>query len=392
MNITFLGQGFEHKSPNSVGNNLIKLFKDKKFNSFTAISAFASESGILNIKECIAKSPSKYNSIKIIVGVDQEGTSLSALEAILELKVTSYIFYQKESPIFHPKIYLFEGQNDFTLIVGSSNLTGRGLFANVESSIMIEGTLATDSEPLNQLKDYYSGLFNLSDPNLFEITTENIKRFVDEGIVPTKATWKKKHAKKTSKSKPKSGSGLVVPKRKTAKIPITYQGNSTTDKIVEELIDELEIGNYFEQPKASLLVWKKESLSKSDAQIVPAGTAPTGNVKLAQAKFEINGSVVDQKTYFRNTVFSSLNWVNAKSGNNSYEETNADFEVIIKGKKIGDFSLKLSHDSNRISGQGNTPTWLHWGRELTSVVRKNNLTDSTFNLYKDGNNFIIEVL
>ena len=42
MKISFLGQGFEPESVNSVGNILSKLFKEDKFHSFTGISAFAS--------------------------------------------------------------------------------------------------------------------------------------------------------------------------------------------------------------------------------------------------------------------------------------------------------------------------------------------------------------
>ena len=37
MKISFLGQGFEPESVNSVGNILLRLFKDEKFNSFYAV-------------------------------------------------------------------------------------------------------------------------------------------------------------------------------------------------------------------------------------------------------------------------------------------------------------------------------------------------------------------
>ena len=110
MKITFLGQGFEAESKNSVGNTVIKLFKETKFNSFTGISAFASEAGVVGLSECIESGADFFETLNLIVGIDQEGTSKKALKEIDELGINSYLFYQKESPIFHPKIYLFEGE------------------------------------------------------------------------------------------------------------------------------------------------------------------------------------------------------------------------------------------------------------------------------------------
>ncbi|MCK5168429.1 MAG: phospholipase D family protein, partial [Bacteroidales bacterium] len=138
MKISFLGQGFEHESKNAIGNLIIKLFSEDKFYSFTGIAAFASELGAVALKDCISKNREQFSSLNLIVGVDQEGTSKNALEEINSLDINSYIFYQKESPIFHPKIYLFEGEENITLIVGSSNLTGKGLFGNIESSLLVE--------------------------------------------------------------------------------------------------------------------------------------------------------------------------------------------------------------------------------------------------------------
>ena len=156
MKITFLGQGFESESKKSVGNTIIQLFKENKFSSFTGISAFASEAGVVGLSECITSGAEFYKTLNLIVGIDQEGTSKKALKEINDLGINSYIFYQKESPIFHPKIYLFEGQNDTTLIVGSSNLTARGFFGNIESSLMVEfkNDNADGIKLLKEVKDY----------------------------------------------------------------------------------------------------------------------------------------------------------------------------------------------------------------------------------------------
>ncbi len=133
MKVTFLGQGFTEESPNSIGVYINKYLADDSFSNFYGISAFASPLGI-KLLDSIELAKKSYSAINLIVGVDQNGTSKEALEEILKLDVNSYVFYQKEAPIFHPKIYLFEGKENTCLIIGSSNLTGNGLFCNFEIS------------------------------------------------------------------------------------------------------------------------------------------------------------------------------------------------------------------------------------------------------------------
>ena len=386
MNITFLGQGLEPESLKSVGNNLIRLFKENKFNSFTVISAFASESGVLNLAENIAESPSDFDTVKIIVGVDQEGTPVKALEKILELNVTSYIFYQRESPIFHPKIYLFEGEKEYTLIVGSSNLTGRGLFANVESSIMIEGDYDNDAEPLNQFKEYYAALLNLTDRNLFKITTENIRKFVAEGIVPTKNVWKKKHGKKTSEIEPKKESELNIPKRNTAKIPNFYKGLYKTNNTVSEIIYELEIGNDFEFDNSGLneILWESGELTERDLNI-PKGenTNPTGSMLLKKGK----SKTINTRHYFRDEVFNSLDWTFDNGTKTTHiERANADFRIIILGVDYGVFSLKISHNTNsqHLESVKQPASQIHWG-ESKKLIAHDELIGKTAYLYRTAN-------
>ncbi|MEJ7829711.1 MAG: phospholipase D family protein, partial [Segetibacter sp.] len=193
MTIKLLGQGFEATSLNAVGNYLINYLNQTNFHSFTAISAFASEAGIFGLSGHILSAKQNFQApkrITLVVGIDQQGTSMEALEEINNLDVESYIFYQSEAPIFHPKIYLFEGDQDTKLIVGSSNLTGTGLFMNVESSLLLEFS-NNDSEGtilLNELKTYYQTLFNLTDPNLFRISDSVIADFAADGIVPDEST------------------------------------------------------------------------------------------------------------------------------------------------------------------------------------------------------------
>lgn len=90
----------------------------------------------------------------------------------MALNIDAYVFYQPSITIFHPKIYLFEGADKSELIIGSSNLTSQGLFTNVEASLLvsIDNRVETDRKIVEQLKDYFKGIFDFTDPNLKKLS------------------------------------------------------------------------------------------------------------------------------------------------------------------------------------------------------------------------------
>lgn len=394
MKVSFLGQGVEPTSKNAVGNLLIKFLKEKKFNSFTGFSAFASEAGIYGLSGHINSAKKNFKELKIIVGIDQGGTSKEALEEILNLKIKSYIYYQRENPIFHPKFYLFEGTNEVKIILGSSNLTSTGLFTNIESSLLVEFN-RTDKDGmvlLSELKSYYKPLLKPSDPNIFKIDTKVINDFFLDGIVPDEATRKRNYSKNYSTSTGKKSKKSKVPKRSVPKVPSSIFPSKSKKPKPTTVVPKVPTVPVTASSASKNLVWKKLKLSNSDAQDVPAGTAITGNLKLAQARFKLGTTVIDQKTYFRNQVFNKLNWIKTKPHSATYEETFGVFNISISGKPIGKFTLKLSHDSVRVAGQGNTPTWLHWGHSVIPILQKNSLSGKTLNLYEVNQEFLIDIV
>lgn len=387
MKITFLGQGFESESKKSVGNTIIQLFKENKFNSFTGISAFASEAGVVGLSECITSGAQFYNTLNLIVGIDQEGTSKKALKEINDLGINSYIFYQKESPIFHPKIYLFEGENDTTLIVGSSNLTARGFFGNVESSLMVE--FKNDNPDgiklLKEVKDYYRTLFDFSDPNLFKISPEIINQFVSEGIVPTRKIWEKKHKKNTSNKMPAEENNLVVPKRSTVKIPLNFKGRYKSNKTVSKLITELEIDRNFEfeSEENNEVLWQSGALTERDLNI-PKGenTNPTGSMLFKKGTLKD----IDQRHHFRDNVFKTLEWeFDSTAGKTHLERATAQIRFVINGIDYGIFPITITHNPRTDTAsynQKNSMTHLSWG-ETKNLIAQDELIGKSATLYRD---------
>lgn len=220
MNISFLGQGFEEKSVNSVGNQLVKFFADKQFHTFTGISAFASQAGIRGLSKHIKTAKKHLNLITIVTGVDQKGTSKEALEELFALDINAFIFYQPSITIFHPKIYLFEGNHKCELIIGSSNLTSQGLFTNVEASlhVSIDNSSISDRKIVEQLKEYFKGIFDHSDPNLKKLNKKLISDLMKAKVVPTEEERKaaQDKADKAERKETENIISKIFPKRAIA--------------------------------------------------------------------------------------------------------------------------------------------------------------------------------
>lgn len=133
-------------------------------------------------------------------------------------------------------------------------------------------------------------------------------------------------------------------------------------------------------------VWEKHNLPKSDCQQPSTGSNPTGNLRLSQAGYRVNGKKIDQTKYFRDKVFDDCDWKKTKNGEKTY------IHAIIKinGKNKGDYCLKVTHEPHRESDQDNVTTILHWGKAM-SLLTSEDLTgkDLTQKKGKEGRYKII---
>ena len=386
MQIHFLGQGFEPKSENSVGNHLIKFFADKEFNKFTGISAFSSQAGVNGISKHIYSARKHLSSITIVTGVDKKGTSKEALEALLALKIDAFVFFHPSSTIFHPKIYLFEGGQKSELIIGSSNLTSQGLFSNVESSLLvsIDNNSVEDVKIIEQLKGYFGGIFDHTDPNLTILTLDLIENLVKEKIVPTEAERKEVQDKPENEFRSDTENIITkfFPKRAIPKIPTEFRGITKTKSTpVNKTRDKNQTVK--STSKTALLLWESGPLTERDLTI-PKGknTHQTGSMYLKKGLLEN----IDQRHYFRNDVFADLNWVfDERKKYNHLERVKIKVRLIVSGRDEGVFELKLTHNTDTNSKtyqQNNCMTSLLWGNARTVVANKT-LIGMNAKLYKN---------
>lgn len=378
MNITLLGQGFEATSANSVRNQLIKSFADKDFHTFTGISAFASQAGMRGLSKHIKTAKKHLGIITIVTGVDQKGTSKEALEELLALKINAYVFYQPSITIFHPKIYLFEGAAKSELIIGSSNFTSQGLFTNIEASILvnIDNSLEADKKIVEQLKTYFKGIFNFSDPNLKKLSRKIIADLVRAKVVPTEAERiaAQDKGEKSERNETENIISKIFPKRAIAKIPTEFRGIRIPATKTAAAVARA-TGN---ASAKGTLVWTRKKLPSSSVQGGGSGTNPTGGLRLVQDDFVSKGNKIDQTSYFR-TLFNKYTWKQVRT-TPYVEAAKVPFEVTIKGVFHGQFDLEVRHKPSGEAGQHNYTTSISWGA-VGSIISKANLTGSRLDLY-----------
>lgn len=191
MDTIIIGQGYNLKENSSVGKELLDLFKSKRYSSFTCLVAFASQGGVSALSEEIQKAKERGCQIKVILGIDQKGTSKEALEEVLSWNVDAKIYHTKDFNIFHPKVYLFENEDIFSLIVGSNNLTVPGLVQNVECSLMIKDI---KSNPvLEKFYNYWGGILDGTEVNLYPLTQELIDKLYEDNIITLEAQRSKRY-------------------------------------------------------------------------------------------------------------------------------------------------------------------------------------------------------
>jgi len=382
MNISVIGQGYKLSSDSSVGNLLIKFFSQKDYQKFTGITAFTSQSAVTGLSKYISDAKKHFQSITIITGIDKKGTSKEALEALMNLKIRSFIFYNPSNSIFHPKIYLFEGIEKSEIIIGSSNLTAPGLFSNIETSlwISIENNREEDLKIITQLKDYFREIFDLTDTNLKKITKILITRLVKENIVPLEIDRISAYDKEAGPERKETEMLIekIFPKRGAAKIPFGFRTRTKANKRSKQ-IKSGKGAKYDIESNFGKLMWRRTKLPSSSVQSAGTGTNPTGGLRLVQDKFFYKGHKIDHTKYFRDVVFGKAIWKEIKS-TPFVEVAVVPFNITIFGEYIGKFDLEIRHKPSGEAGQHNYTTSISWG-ESGIIIRDYDLAGKQLYMY-----------
>ena len=186
MQIDFIGHGLNKKNKLNVGDQIATSLISPNFDVFIGFVAFTAVSGVNKLLKHLLEAKEK-KKVVFFIGVDNKGTSKEPLEILLENNIDVFIYHRnKEFITYHPKLFLFEGKTYSRVIIGSSNLTNSGFLSNIEASVQLDFRTETDKQGkkfVKEIKDYFDGIINLKDENVFKLDKELIEKYDKMGLL-----------------------------------------------------------------------------------------------------------------------------------------------------------------------------------------------------------------
>ncbi len=127
--------------------------QSKKYNQFRFIAAFVREGPLQRLSSEITKWNNRGNSIRAIIGIDQNITSEEALLFTINNFTQTYILHNNSGikSTFHPKIYVFDSSSESVAYIGSNNLTVGGTETNFESLVKLTLNKSDDKILINRV-------------------------------------------------------------------------------------------------------------------------------------------------------------------------------------------------------------------------------------------------
>ncbi len=354
-----------------------KLLKTPAMDGFLFSLAFARENGVDRIKDNLRSVADKS---KVFIGIRNEITSAQSILSLLKIGIKPYVVdTASNSKMFHPKIYAAYSETRAFVILGSANLTFGGLNQNIEASsfIKLDRSQQPDDDYLQKLVTTITRLPETYPNHVFQIITpRQVVELLHEGRLEDERLTRLSITYKTHGNKIRDGLKPIptFEKRKPSQNKVT--------KIRKEKI----------AANMGILVWESSPLTGRSLNI-PQGSSTnvTGDINLGKGLMED----IDFQHYFRETVFSDLNWnTNAESGSPHLERATINAEIVIKNISYGIYELEVTHNpktNTRSYKQGNVTTKIKWG-EARSLIANRDLLDRTLRLFKkNSTDFVIVI-
>lgn len=181
-----------------LGDLLNEHFYRDEWKGFCAAVAFVKRSGVRHIFDGLS-SFSQRAHVKILVGVDQKGTSVEGLKLLLDAVGVdkAWVCHNEFGNTFHPKVFLFYNDAQAFLIVGSGNWTEGGLFSNYEAHVALLLDLNVEDK-----RDLFNSVIAIldswSDPSRLArpLTPEFLDSLSSNGYILTESQMRQESAAK----------------------------------------------------------------------------------------------------------------------------------------------------------------------------------------------------
>lgn len=267
MDIRFIGQGLELDS-NQFGEIIRDELNNTDYTTFNCFVAFLSEGAINRLQRELSNFISRGNEITFYVGIHNGGTSRQALEALIQLGVNAYIFYNnRRNPIYHPKAYIFKNTNNYSLFVGSNNFTTDGFFSNVETAIRVSGSIRDEGQLLNEVELFFGSFLDNTDLNLQPLTEDLLDTLEQQGLIPNQDEYyRSSSATANNSTTQQNEASSLFPSRAIQSPPRRTSAYETTTESSGEVLGDQIISDTSENTGGSTSVNNTEDPSSSNEQ------------------------------------------------------------------------------------------------------------------------------
>jgi len=362
------------------------LTTEPPHNRIVFVSAFVALRTILRLRDRLLARFQAGCRLRLTVGIDLGGTSREVLQELLRWNCDVFVFHNPNArATFHPKIYLFEGRNQSTLILGSNNLTDGGFYTNYEAAVRYDFELPADAQDYRRIIEPLLPFIEPAGATVQRLTAELINTLIARGMLPSEAEARQNRRNQAQRPQRPAERvpanpflALAVPNP-----PLLPQVIRAQEPVVAQAQPQAQPAPHAlaPRPQGGFLVWRKR-LPRTDALQVRRGSHHVGGVRLTEAGFENPpGQPIEQTTYFRN-LFRDFHWEPEGRRHADQEHTFVPMRVFIRGRDYGIRNLEISHKPSGEAGQDNYTTILRWGREFTPTVIQERLAGTVLSLYE----------
>ena len=138
MRVRILQQPFNAQgNAETLGHELDQQLRSGQFREGFLCSAFVMSSGTSRLRPALRAFVQQGAAVRVIVGLNNGLTSVQAVQDLLATGARVEGFHTGGSVLFHPKSYFLVGREIAWLSIGSSNLTGEGLYRNFETNAVV---------------------------------------------------------------------------------------------------------------------------------------------------------------------------------------------------------------------------------------------------------------
>lgn len=184
-------------------------FDNLDYNEFRIAVAFSKINPFLKLDDKIQDWKKQGKTMKGIFGIDHKGTSYQALEYALNNFSETYVLHAKHST-FHPKLYMFIGNEHATFFYGSNNLTPGGIETNFEGGTIIKFNKKDNPSLFTNGLNCFDSLLPSKLACSTKLDEDSLTKLFNANLLLNEADPKNKRSRKSKEEKEQSGTTKTI--------------------------------------------------------------------------------------------------------------------------------------------------------------------------------------